>query len=96
MWEKIWKAKTLPKIKAFAGKLAVNAIAVRDGLARRGVPIETKCPMYDQIETKEHLIWGCKWVKLVWEEFLGLQDVRDDCQTVNDWLMKRSSEGRSL
>lgn len=45
LWEAIWKANFLSKIKVFACKLASKAIAVRDGLIRRGVQVPSTCPM---------------------------------------------------
>lgn len=36
LWKMIWKTNTLPKINTFAWKLAANAVAVREELARRG------------------------------------------------------------
>lgn len=96
LWSAIWKTKTLPKIKVFRWKLVVKALAVRDSLSRRVVRVAPTCLMYDHIEPREHLITGCDWVKLVWKEMLGLQDTNDGCNRMEDWLMKRSSEGGSF
>lgn len=96
LWDMIWKTNTLPKIKTFYWKLVAKAVAIREELARRGVQVQTTCPMCDQMESWEHLIWVCAWVKPVWEELLNLLDASEGCQTVNDWLMKRGSEGGGL
>lgn len=96
LWEAIWKIKTIPKINVFAWKLVAKAIVVRDSLSRRGILVPLTCTVCDQTETREHLTWGCEWVKQVWEELLGLQDASDVCRTVNDWLLKRCSEEGGL
>lgn len=45
MWEAVWKSKIQPKVRVFAWKLLSNAIAVREGLARRGMQVRVGCPM---------------------------------------------------
>lgn len=42
-------------------------------------------PLCDLNESVEHLVWECEWVKKVWEELLGLRDVRDGSNIVYEW-----------
>lgn len=90
MWHAIWKSKLLPKVKKIAWKLASNVLAVREVLAKRGLQVSPACPLCGISESVEHLVWECEWVKNVWEELLGLQQVQDGCNSVIEWLSRRS------
>lgn len=94
LWEGIWKSNTMPKVKTFAWKLVSNAVAVRVSLARRGILVQTGCPMCSESETIEHLLWECSWVQRAWHELLGLYYARDGCQDVKEWMQKRHVELR--
>lgn len=48
--------------------------------------------MCNQIETREHLIWGCGWVKKVWDDLLGIKDTGAGCDTIDVWMKKRLQE----
>lgn len=65
LWEAVWKSKVMPKVRMFIWKLLSKAIAVREGLAKRGIHVEVGCPMCNNAETVEHLVLECDGVKLV-------------------------------
>lgn len=92
LWDEIWKTNTLPKVRVFAWKLASNAVAVRERLARRGMQVQFGCPMCDQLETMEHLIWGGGWVKQLWEQLLGIQVGLEGSCSLKEWLATRFAE----
>lgn len=92
LWDSIWKAKTLPKIQVFAWKLLSNSIAVRERLVRRGMLVPIGCPICNNPETREHLIWGCAWVAAAWEEMIGIADTGTTCTTLEDRFKKRLEE----
>lgn len=71
VWEAIWSSKLPPKIKVFAWKLCSRALAVGEELARRGMQVSLMCHQCNQLETLEHMLWECPWVKRVWELLLA-------------------------
>lgn len=71
VWEAIWSSKLPPKIKVFAWKLCSRALAVGEELARRGMQVSLMCHRCNQLETLEHMLWECPWVKRVWELLLA-------------------------
>lgn len=89
MWNVIWKSNVMPRVKMFSWRLVARAVAVRDGLVRRGLQVGVGCPMCAESETVEHLILGCAWVHGVWQALLGLREANDGCATVSQWLSKR-------
>jgi len=44
-WRKIWQLHVPNKVKVFFWQLAHNSLPVRRNLARRGVLIDTRCPV---------------------------------------------------
>lgn len=92
LWSAIWNSNVMPKVKMFIWKLVSKAIAVKECLSRRGMLVQVGCPMCSAVETIEHLILDCDWAKAVWFELLGLVDVRDGCNSVNQWLLRRLSD----
>lgn len=72
IWREIWKTKTLPKVKMFMWKLVSNSIAVPSNLVQQAIPITLTCPLCDKEETKEHLNFGCEWVRKVRLDTVGL------------------------
>lgn len=50
------------------------------------------CPICNNPETHEHLIWGCAWVAAVWEEMIGIADTCTTCTTLKDRFKKRLEE----
>lgn len=71
LWSTIWRAKARPKFKAFMWKLGSNTILVRSNLERIGLPTSTLCPTCDEVETQEHLMFGCGWMHTIWQGALG-------------------------
>lgn len=82
----------LPKVRSFIWKLLSRAIAVKEGLVRRGLQVANTCPICTEPESIEHLILDCQWARRVWEQLLNLLDVRDGCSSVNQWLGKRLAD----
>uniref|UniRef100_A0A8R7TBU0 Reverse transcriptase zinc-binding domain-containing protein n=1 Tax=Triticum urartu TaxID=4572 RepID=A0A8R7TBU0_TRIUA len=55
----IWKAKIPLKIKIFLWQLFQNAIPTRDNLCKRNWPGNPTCSFCHNIETADHLFFGC-------------------------------------
>jgi hypothetical protein len=65
------------KIKHFAWRLVHNSHPLRINLARRGMKIDTKCPLCQRLdEDGGHLFLKCKMAKQVWRA-LNLDTVRE-------------------
>lgn len=76
VWKSIWNVNVTNKIKMFLWRLAHNSHPVRVNIARRGIKIETLCPMCFRLdEDGGHLFLKCKKVKQVWR-CLCLEDTR--------------------
>ena len=75
-WNRLWKIDCMPKVKQFLWRLAHNSLPLRMNISRRGMKIDTRCPIcWRQDEDGGHCFLKCKWVKICWQQ-LGLEDVR--------------------
>lgn len=90
----IWTSKVWPKVQTFMWKLASNSISVRSNLVRRGIPTSPVCPVCDEVETREHMAYGCSCTKWVWEGVLGLTMDMMNFETIVSWLCNMVSVGR--
>jgi hypothetical protein len=76
-WKGIWKIKCPGKVRIFLWRLAHNSIAVRMGLERRGMELDTKCVVCGRFnEDGGHLFFKCKYEKPV-RQGLQLETVRN-------------------
>jgi hypothetical protein len=76
MWEKIWKTNCPNKVKHFLWRFAHNIHPPRRNLARRGMKLDTKCPVCNQLDEDEgHLFLKCKLAKQVCQEWDKLKDL---------------------
>ena len=63
----IWKLQTLPKIQIFIWRCMHNSIGVKECLAKRGIPLDTSCPLcFEQPESISHALRDCRLVKPIW------------------------------
>jgi hypothetical protein len=75
-WHKIWQLKLSSKIKMFTWRLAHNSLPVRRNLVRRGVKLDTICPVCNRLdEDCAHLFFKCKKIRACWQ-ILNLEDKR--------------------
>ena len=73
---KIWKLKVPNKVKMFMWHFAHNSLPVRRNLARRGVVIDTRCPVCTRLdEDSGHLFFKCKYAKLCWR-LMNMEHIR--------------------
>jgi len=90
-WYRIWKLQIPNIVKMFMWRLAHNSLPVRKNVSRRGVELDTKCPVYQRLdEDCGHLFFKCKYVKRCWSGF-GMDDIRTDlagCQSGKETLAK--------
>ena len=67
LWKKIWQLKLLAKIQIFAWRACMEGLPTRLNLRRRGVNIETKCPLCErEIESTSHALLYCTKLWDVW------------------------------
>ena len=67
LWKKIWQLKLLAKIQIFAWRVCMEGLPTRLNLGRRGVNIETKCPLCErEIESTSHALLYCTKLWDVW------------------------------
>jgi hypothetical protein len=78
MWNKIWKLNVPNKVKMFLWRFAHNSLPVRRNVARRGVDIDTRCPMCERLdEDCGHLFFKCKFVRRCWR-LMDMEDIRTE------------------
>lgn len=69
VWKAIWKMKVPQKIKLFAWRCCRDIIPTKSNLHHRKIPINVGCPLcLMHEETCSHILWGCKKVKVIWQE----------------------------
>lgn len=83
----IWKAKVWPKVKVFMWKFASNALVVRSNLERMGAPTSPVCLTCVEVETREHVLMGCRWTSEVWEGVLGIQMNVVHNDSLTPWML---------
>jgi hypothetical protein len=65
-WRKIWKTWA-PRCKFFIWLVLLGRVWTADRLAKRNLPHPEACPLCDQeVETINHLLVGCAFVREVW------------------------------
>jgi hypothetical protein len=75
-WPLIWKLKYQPKVLQFVWRLAHNSLPMRRNIARRGMSIDTRCPVCFRLdEDGGHLFFKCKQAKHCWRA-MQMEDVR--------------------
>uniref|UniRef100_A0A0A8ZPW8 Reverse transcriptase zinc-binding domain-containing protein n=1 Tax=Arundo donax TaxID=35708 RepID=A0A0A8ZPW8_ARUDO len=75
-WKKIWRLKVANKVKVFVWQFAHNSLQVKMNIARRGVNLDTLCPVCQRFdEDLGHLFFKCKDMRLCWR-LLNLEKVR--------------------
>jgi hypothetical protein len=66
-WRKIWKTWARPRCKFFIWLVLLGHAWTVDRLAKRNLPHPEACPLCDQeVETINHLLVGCAFVREVW------------------------------
>jgi hypothetical protein len=75
-WKKLWALPLPGKLIHFLWRLANNSLPLRMKLKRRGIDLDTRCPMcYRLDEDGGHCFFKCKAVKAFWRA-TGLEDTR--------------------
>jgi hypothetical protein len=101
-WQMIWSLNTPRKISMFLWRLGHNSLPVKMNLRRRGLDLDTLCPMCHRLdEDCGHIFLKCKFAKSVWRE-ANLECVRQQLlqctnalQTI-DALLKLDENSRLL
>lgn len=87
LWRCIWKAPTIPKIKAYIWKLATESVVVKSNFQRRGLLNNSpNCPICGENETTIHMTIDCGWMRVVWFGVLGLWNPNHNTQSICCWL----------
>lgn len=102
VWKDIWKLKCPNKIKHFLWRLTHNGQPLRCNLSRRGMLIDTRCPVCGQMsEDGGHLFFKCKLPKQIWR-ILNFENERQalaaipDAYDVVDWILKQQGQKRDF
>ncbi|KAM6583925.1 hypothetical protein CsatB_010927 [Cannabis sativa] len=67
-WKALWSLKLPPKIKNLMWRAGSNCLPTLSQLASKRVPVNTRCPLCEEMdETISHILLTCRVVKLAWE-----------------------------
>ncbi|KAM6566874.1 hypothetical protein CsatA_026002 [Cannabis sativa] len=67
-WKALWSLKLPPKIKNLMWRAGSNCLPALTQLASKRVPVNTRCPLCEEMdETITHILLTCRVVKKVWE-----------------------------
>lgn len=66
LWSSIWKSKTSPKLRHFLWKVMAGALAVKQQLRSRGIPIDPMCSCGLGPENICHMLFHCPKVREMW------------------------------
>lgn len=67
--EKVWKVKTVPKIRVFLWKALSSALPTADLIRARGMKIDKRCQTCgSETESINHTLFECTFARLVWAE----------------------------
>ena len=86
LWNKIWTAPVLGKVKICVWKAASNILPTRSRLSERGVDIDTQCSFYvEDVESPIHALRDCVHAA----SFLQVAQVPyvPSATNVHDWLV---------
>ncbi|KAE8790373.1 hypothetical protein D1007_35331 [Hordeum vulgare] len=65
-------------------RIATNSLPVRINLKRRGMDIDTLCPVcHRRDEDGSHLLFQCKLVRQLWRQ-MGLEHIQTECKVLHD------------
>lgn len=66
LWSRLWKTKTTSKLRHFIWRVLSGALAVKNQLCTRGIPVDPTCPLCHQgPETICHMLFHCPHAKEV-------------------------------
>lgn len=69
----IWNLHVLAKIRNFPWKVNSNIMPIPVNIARRGVVIEPLYCFYNQVATKEHMLFHYRRTRMIWFGEMGLR-----------------------
>lgn len=70
----------------------MNVIAVKQNLLRRGMNVDLSCPLCGELKKREHMVFGCRWIKPVWFEMLGIERNGTQQTDMTQWMEDRRQE----
>ncbi|XP_009117682.2 uncharacterized protein LOC103842769 [Brassica rapa] len=62
----VWNLKTPEKIKVFLWNSLHAALPVGEQFAIRNIPLSTRCPRCNEMESVAHMLFNCDYAKEVW------------------------------
>ena len=90
--EGVWLTRVPMKIKVFLWLVFHKSILTKDVLIRRGWKgKDSKCCFCDELETIDHLFFGCVMANYVWNVVkcaTGVMDIPRHFQDMSEWIMR--------
>lgn len=90
LWNKIWKARIPPKIRAFAWRLLKGILPTRDALARKITLPDLSCIFcHNHIESDVHLFMRCSALVNFWYACSFGELARNQSQrSISEWIFE--------
>lgn len=77
-WKKLWSLPLPNKILHFLWRLATNSLPLRMNQLRRGMEVDTRCPVCARFdEDGSHIFLKCKMIKQIWR-ILQMEKIREE------------------
>ncbi|XP_062021093.1 uncharacterized protein LOC133737577 [Rosa rugosa] len=88
-WKSLWKARLPPKVRTFVWRLHRGIVPTRAALAKKYVPVDTRCAFCDSfMEDDLHLFKNCKVVEEFWLSGpLAIKVRTHHAMNVSAWVM---------
>ena len=98
--EGVWLTRVPMKIKVFLWLVFHKSILTKDVLIRRGWKgKDSKCCFCDELETIDHLFFGCVMANYVWNVVkcaTGVMDIPRHFQDMSEWIMRFPVKDRNV
>lgn len=68
-WKCVWNVKAPPKLVHFLWNIIRNVIPSKENLFAKKCSASPLCKIYSfEVESTEHILFRCDWVKQVWKK----------------------------
>ena len=99
-WQRlVWSSLTIPRHGLIVWMALLDRLPTLNRLATWGYQVDGMCRLcQSQMETRDHLFFGCSFTKIIWESVLKLCNQRRDVGSWTEelnWAVKRT-QGRTL
>ena len=86
-WHKLLSSMSIPKHVLISWMAILNRLPTMDRLALWGVNVRETCSLcLEELETRDHIFFGCKYSKEIWKRILLLCELKREVGTWTEEL----------